>query len=87
MQAGKKTERDQAVVTPLGMMIGSSNSSKRPNGLNLSIEKPLFVKNLDPQEANLASILRIKMKAPVHVTDFRDPRKEPPVPIPTTAQN
>jgi len=37
------------------------------------VQKSSFFSN--EKEANLASILRIKMKAPVHVTNFADPRQ------------
>jgi hypothetical protein len=37
------------------------------------VQKNSFFSN--EKEANLASILRIKMKAPVHVTNFVDPRQ------------
>jgi hypothetical protein len=44
---GKSTERvrDNAPMTPGLMMIGSRTSSHRP--VNLSLEKPLFTKNMD----------------------------------------
>lgn len=40
----------------------------------MSVEKKSSSFFSNEKEANLASILRIKMKAPVHVTNFADPR-------------
>lgn len=40
----------------------------------MSVEKKSSTFFNNEKEANLESILRIKMKAPVHVTNFTDPR-------------
>ena len=61
-------------ATPLGVTGSSALQKRRQQDYAMSVEKkpPSFFSN--EKEANLASILRIKMKAPVHVTNFTDPR-------------